>query len=69
MSQMDKQGQNINIAGTVFIALALLVVLSIGIGGAFNRVLSGSGDLLTNIGILSFVVLIISALVTLYQYQ
>jgi len=70
--EMDKQGQiNISITGTVFIALALFGVLSLGIGEAFNRILPGSGDTLVNIGIISFVVLVISVIIAVlaYQYQ
>ena len=62
---MDERGQiNISIAGTVFIALALFGVLSLGIGTAFNEIKAGSGDLLVKMGIASFVILVILVIAT-----
>lgn len=60
----------ISITGTVFIALALIVVLCLALGIIFNQVQPGSGDLLIKVGIVALLVLIFVVLIYLvWEYE
>ena len=53
---------NISITGSVFIALALIVVLGIAVGTAFNEIKAGMGNPSFIVAAIAFIVLIIIAL-------
>ncbi|MEM2600621.1 MAG: hypothetical protein QXL58_04435 [Candidatus Hadarchaeales archaeon] len=69
MELKNVRGQiSISITGTVFIALALLTVLSLATGIAFNKLQAGLGDPLIAIGLISFIILILFAFLYAFLY-
>jgi hypothetical protein len=60
---MNEKGEiNIIVTGTIFVALALIVVLGLSSGISFNQIGAGLGNPLILVAIIAFIVLVFLAI-------